>query len=38
MFDVLHSSLGSMAILSIKHVTSFSVVRDIPDSNQMHRD
>ncbi len=36
MFDALHRSLVSMATATVKHVTSFPVVRDIPDSSQTH--
>lgn len=37
MFDALHPSLVSKATATVKHVTSSSVVRDIPDSNQTQR-
>lgn len=37
MFDALNPSLVSMETTSVKHVTSFPVVRDIPDSNHTHR-
>lgn len=37
MSDAPYPSLVSMATATVKHVTSHSVVRDIPDSNQTHR-
>lgn len=36
MFDALHPLSVSMATAAVRHVTSFPVVRDVPDITQTH--